>query len=77
MIILIWHVQNQCVTSEKQTSVWTFLSQNFRGVNQLPSRAPNSVMRDNDYANMSNKAQTLFLSPLIITEMEMCNFFFY
>ena len=24
----------------------------FRGFNQLPSRAPNSVMRDNDYANM-------------------------
>ena len=43
---------NQCVTSEKQTSVWTFLSQQFRGFNQLPSRAPTSVMRDNDYANM-------------------------
>ena len=45
-------MRNQCVTSEKQTSVWTFLSQIFRGFNQLPSRAPNSVMRDNDYANM-------------------------
>ena len=52
MIILLWHVRNQCVTSEKQTSVWTFLSQKFRGFNHLPSRAPNSVMRDNDYANM-------------------------
>ena len=24
----------------------------FRGFNQLPSRAPNSVMRNSDYANM-------------------------
>ena len=41
-----------CDIIEKQTSVLTFLSQKIRGFNQLPSRAPNSVMRDSDYANM-------------------------
>ena len=77
MIILLWHtVRNQCVTSEKKTSVsWTFLSQKFRGFkpcSYLQERLTQWCVTMIIEIWCQIKAQTLFLSPLIIKEMKMC-----